>query len=683
MLKRVLFFMFFIVCFILLNAQVLSVFAENDDEFWRSEGDGYYELDELGNPGYCFRVNDYATGNINYAIAPLKFTGDWSSATASDSLYYDLKVVTPVTSYASAAWAFEISGPAGTARFIPIDDDPPLNTWTYYSAKLDSLEWDIVDGYWNAILSDVDLFRVRAEYIDGDEYVLMDNILLSISPTIQAVTPLVVTNFEDGTYDGWLFEDVGGVSIVASGGNPGKYCRITDGSGVSSQAVAPPKFLGDWSQLDESAVFMVDFRSNKETLSFSDFLFKISGPGGEAVIPMDNSLANTYNKWETYSYLISDTVWTLNSGTWSSLLNQVDEFRLIPEFSPEIEIIWMDNIRISNDRPIANFTADEVYICPGRSVQFEDISVYAPTEWLWDFGDTQVSIEEDPVHIYEDTGMYDVRLIVSNNFGCDTLLVEDYIEVESLTDSILFCDDFDDSEIHPFWDFRNGSWSETSGNISQTTNYYSTGWINGCFAYTGCSVFSDYEVSMDFRSTDNDGIGAIFYYQDENNFYLFVWRAEINYRALLKFENGIETELASDTNAYTTGDWYNLDITVGSGNIVCSIDDTEIFNIYDTTFLMGKAGLYCWANDNSYWDNFCIKRISSLSSPLNAQISENLDQVSITWVAVAGATSYKIYSSDEPNTSFTEETDGTFSGASWTKDISGIEKKFYYVKAVN
>ena len=684
MFKKVLVFVVFVALSTILNAQVLSDFEGGDVDNWRSEGDGYYKLSVgLGNPGDCLKVHDYATGSMNYAIAPLKFTGDWSSATSTDSLYFDLKVVTSISTYCSDKWVFEISGPGGKAQFTPPDPDPSLNVWTSYSAKFDSLQWAIIEGNWIDILADIDLFRIRAEYISGDEYVLLDNILLSITPIIQPVIPLVITDFEDGTHDGWFFEDTGSVTIESSGGNPGKCCKISDKAGVTSQAVAPPKFTGDWTQLDESAAFMFDLKINQETVVFSDYLIKISGPYGEAVIPMDNSLSKAYNKWETFSFLISDTVWTVNSRSWDSLLTHVEEVRLITEFSSNLEVVRMDNVRISDDKPIANFTSDELIICPGGSVQFEDTSINAPIEWHWDFGDNQTSTEENPIHTYDDPGVYDVQLIVTNHFGIDTLLVENYIRELSLTDSIFFCDDFDDDMIHPFWESRNGTWSESSGNMMQTSNYYGTGWKNGCFAYTGCLAFSDYEVSMDFKSTDNDGIGAVFYYQDENNFYLFVWRAEIDYRALLKYEDGVETELASDAVAYTSGTWYTLDININSGNITCSIDDMEIFNVFDTTFSMGKAGLYCWANQNSYWDNFCINKSQSIGIPQDVDINMSGTNVTVTWDPVPTASSYSIYSStspyEEPQNWTLEESGIT--DTTWTEAANG-EKKFYYVKAL-
>ena len=63
-------------------------------------------------------------------------------------------------------------------------------------------------------------------------------------------------------------------------------------------------------------------------------------------------------------------------------------------------------------------------------------------------------------------------------------------------------------------------------------------------------------------------------------------------------------------------------------------------------------------------------------------IEINNNNVNLDWNTVAGAASYKVYSSNEPNTGFSEDTGGTFDGESWIAPIIDA-KKFYFVKAVN
>nr|NQU91316.1 hypothetical protein [Bacteroidota bacterium] len=53
-----------------LQGQIISDFSNNADN-WHSEGDGaYYWESDAGNPGGCLRVDDDATGGMNYAYAP-------------------------------------------------------------------------------------------------------------------------------------------------------------------------------------------------------------------------------------------------------------------------------------------------------------------------------------------------------------------------------------------------------------------------------------------------------------------------------------------------------------------------------------------------------------------------------------------------------------------------------------
>ncbi len=69
-------------------------------------------------------------------------------------------------------------------------------------------------------------------------------------------------------------------------------------------------------------------------------------------------------------------------------------------------------------------------------------------------------------------------------------------------------------------------------------------------------------------------------------------------------------------------------------------------------------------------------------NPESVTIANTLTEITVSWNAVIGATSYKIYYSTDPYTGFTEDTSGSFNGTSWTAPLS-VDKHFYYVVAVN
>jgi len=79
---------------------------------------------------------------------------------------------------------------------------------------------------------------------------------------------------------------------------------------------------------------------------------------------------------------------------------------------------------------------------------------------------------------------------------------------------------------------------------------------------------------------------------------------------------------------------------------------------------------------------FYFNQITILDPPQNVTIEIIGTSVHLSWDAVAGATSYKVYSSDDPYTGFTEDTSGSFAGESWSTSITN-EKKFYHVIAIN
>jgi PKD repeat protein len=55
-------------------------------------------------------------------------------------------------------------------------------------------------------------------------------------------------------------------------------------------------------------------------------------------------------------------------------------------------------------------------------MQFNDLSTAAAgntiVSWAWDFGDSQIATQQNPIHIYSDTGSYKVKLNIITDGGC-------------------------------------------------------------------------------------------------------------------------------------------------------------------------------------------------------------------------------------------------------------------------
>lgn len=82
--------------------------------------------------------------------------------------------------------------------------------------------------------------------------------------------------------------------------------------------------------------------------------------------------------------------------------------------------------------PISDFSLNDTLLsCAPFNVTFINGSKCADT-YYWDFGDGITSTLSNPVHEYLSEGTYSVTLIVTNIYGADTLILNNYITIDSL-----------------------------------------------------------------------------------------------------------------------------------------------------------------------------------------------------------------------------------------------------------
>jgi PKD repeat protein len=89
--------------------------------------------------------------------------------------------------------------------------------------------------------------------------------------------------------------------------------------------------------------------------------------------------------------------------------------------------------------PVALFQTGTIDPC-GSIIQFSDMSMHQPFQWQWDFGDGNTSALQNPVHEYVASGIYNVKLIVTNPYGSDTLIQNNLLTINvsaSLNDTLI------------------------------------------------------------------------------------------------------------------------------------------------------------------------------------------------------------------------------------------------------
>ncbi len=88
-------------------------------------------------------------------------------------------------------------------------------------------------------------------------------------------------------------------------------------------------------------------------------------------------------------------------------------------------IVMTDYIKISDIIP--GFIHDDTSICQYNSVTFTDTSYFNtfPVSWKWDFGDGTIITNGSSIwHQYDSAGVFDVRLVVTDQLGCKDSITE-------------------------------------------------------------------------------------------------------------------------------------------------------------------------------------------------------------------------------------------------------------------
>ncbi|PLW97924.1 MAG: hypothetical protein C0593_07140 [Marinilabiliales bacterium] len=160
----------------------------------------------------------------------------------------------------------------------------------------------------------------------------------------------------------------------------------------------------------------------------------------------------------------------------------------IDEQGEEASDIIEITLQVAGMAPLADFTASVVQGDAPLSVSFIDQSANEPTIWIWNFGDGNTSQEQNPEHLYENAGMYDVKLISSNEFGTDTIFKSNYIIVnnpvfapsvfftanpENITpgQEVVFSDLTVNNPDYWRWDFGDGTISENRNPVHTYNEY--------------------------------------------------------------------------------------------------------------------------------------------------------------------------------------------------------------------
>jgi gliding motility-associated-like protein len=189
-------------------------------------------------------------------------------------------------------------------------------------------------------------------------------------------------------------------------------------------------------------------------------------------------LTHTFTSTVTSVDPVISYEWDFGDGTTSTLQNPTHTFAagqydirlIITTAGGCTDTAFVPNGILASVKPVPNFIATPRNVCAFVPVNFTNLSTGTVTNWLWFFGDGTTSNAPNPSHEYQDTGYFDVTLVVCNAGCCDSIKFINYIHISppianfstQLDCANRLFKQFNDQSIGAdewFWDFGDGSTS--------------------------------------------------------------------------------------------------------------------------------------------------------------------------------------------------------------------------------
>ena len=351
------------------------------------------------------------------------------------------------------------------------------NTSTFF----DSLLWDFGDGTMSTEENPMHLYPAEGPYTitliaygcENDTTMLSVNLLLSPtggfgSDKTEGCAPLSVQFFDQssGTVDSWSWSFEGGIPATSDIQNP---LINYDQSGtfdvqlITTNATgSDTTFFENYITINPTPIGEFEFEVFEDSISFTN----LSEFGDAYIWDFGDGDSSTL---ENPSHIYE------NPGVFNVILTVINDCgensvlkKVIPAITPEADFLVEGNTTAG---------------CVPFEVQFMDNSMGAISEWAWTFegGIPLNSNMPNPLVTYIIEGSYPVRLIVTNQFGVDTIFMENVITVTNPpiadfdftidSNSVTFINN-SEYQVVNFWDYGDGN---TYNGTEQTHQYDSSG----------------------------------------------------------------------------------------------------------------------------------------------------------------------------------------------------------------
>jgi gliding motility-associated-like protein len=480
----------------------------------------------LANPrDVCAKIDvnfmDQSTGNINRWLWDF---GDGGTSTVQnpahhydDTGYFSIRLIVWNNNCADTLILTDyvhISPPI--ARFTPSFDcaAPKTISFTDHSIGPDEWHWNFGDG-----ITSTAQHNVHA-YADTGTYTVT---LVVVNHTsgcddTQTQTIRIVDEVANFTATDSITCRNSSITFNAVGNTAGTITSYNWNFG-DGQTGTGPSIMHTYTNAGLYTVRLIitDISNCKDTLVKFQYI-RINGPNAAFTIPnggscLNNTVSFIDNSTDDGLHPITTWVWNFGDGTIQTFTAPPFTHFYTLSGSYNITLKTIDGIGCSDSttnthtivisHPVAAFTQSDTTVCPSIDISFTNASTGPNLRYLWNFGDGVTDTLINPVHNYTSEGNYTVRLLITDQYGCqDSANIIIHVAPPhasfTVSDTLSTCPpliaNFTNTSVNgneATWDFGDGSTSNSPNPVhiyntpgTYIAKLFVTGPGNNCFDST-------------------------------------------------------------------------------------------------------------------------------------------------------------------------------------------------------
>lgn len=277
--------------------------------------------------------------------------------------------------------------------------------------------------------------------------------------------------------------------FVASGLGYQNY-RWDFGNGVVTDGIRQILYTYPSSGVFNVKLVVTDTLGCKDSLTRTAYM-RIGGPTANFTgTPTGGCIPLTVNFQDQSTtggaFAITSRSWNFGNGFTSTQVNPSQVYTNVGQYNVSLVVTdangctgsLVRNQYINASRPQAAFTAPAISGCLGMPLTFNNASTGNSLSYVWHYGDGATSAGATGSHAYTAPGVYTVKLVITDGFGCkDSLIRTNYITIKAPVLAFTVSDTFAScpplivnftntspaaSAITYSWSFGNGSGSSVA-----------------------------------------------------------------------------------------------------------------------------------------------------------------------------------------------------------------------------